>query len=190
MQLVFVCSGNTCRSPLALCAWRLAVREIEARQGAQSAATRVLQRIEATSVGLCASPGAAAACYSQQVAREWGEDLSAHRAQLFRPQHAQADLIVTMTADQSAVVRAHFEIGAEQVRRLGSYAPRHEKMAEAARFAPLWGHDFAATLAAETGSEVDILDPYGGSLEAYEACAAQIRRCVFELARTLSGLKL
>ncbi|PQV64997.1 Protein-tyrosine-phosphatase [Abditibacterium utsteinense] len=188
MQLVFVCSGNTCRSPLALCAWHLAVRELGAQSG-QSSAARLLQRIKARSAGLCATIGAGAAPYSQEVARGWGEDLTPHRAQLFRPEHARFDLIITMTHDQSAVLRSHFEVGENQVRRLGSYAPRHQKLAEAARFAPLWNDDFFASLSAETGSEVDILDPYGGSLEAYEACASQIRRCVFELARTLSGSK-
>ncbi len=195
MQLVFVCSGNTCRSPLALCAWHLAVQNLGENLGAgdgepgeiSRGAVRTLERIEASSAGLCATPGASAARYSQRIAQSWGGDLSAHGAQLFRPAHAQSDLILTMTADQSAVVRAHFEIGQSQVRRLGSYAPRRQRRAEAARFAPLWGDASLFSPVMETGSEFDILDPLGGSLEAYEACAAQIRRCVFELARSLAG---
>lgn len=189
MQLVFVCSGNTCRSPLALCAWHLAVRAIAHQEGNSSSAARALSRIAAISAGLCATPGAPAAPYSEQVARSWGEDLSGHHAALFRPEDAKADLILTMTANQSAVVRAHFEVSEGQVKRLGSYAPRRERVAEAARFAPLWGDAFAFSPVAETGSEFDILDPFGASLEAYEACGTQIRRCVFELARVLSGLK-
>ena len=190
MQLVFVCSGNTCRSPLALCAWHLAVDEVASQISAPKSGARALQRIEATSAGLGATPGAGAALYAQQIARTWGADLSGHRAQLFRPDHAKSDLILTMTAAQSAVVRTHFEVGEKQVWRLGSYAPRRERIAEAARFAPLWGDSLAFSPLAQTGSEWDILDPFGGSLEAYEACAVQIRRCVFELARVLSGLEL
>ena len=183
MQLVFVCSGNTCRSPLALAAWHLAAREIEARN---IEAHEMVTRIQATSAGLCATAGAPAARYSQVVAREWGVDLSQHRAGLFMPQHAKADLIITMTEDQAAVVRSHFNISEEQVRLLGSYAPRRQRVAEAAKFAPLWGSELVDGVS-PLGEQIDILDPYGGSLEAYQACAAQIRRCTFELARVLAG---
>lgn len=183
MQLVFVCSGNTCRSPLALAAWHLAVREIEDRN---AEAHEMLTRIEATSAGLCATAGAPAARYSQMVAKEWGVDLSRHRAGLFMPQHAKADLIITMTEDQAAVLRSHFNIGEEQVRLLGSYAPRQEHVAEAARFAPLWGSETVDGVS-PLGEQIDILDPYGASLEAYQACATRIKRCTFELARVLVG---
>lgn len=184
MQLVFVCSGNTCRSPLALAAWHLAVQQIEERSDHPEG---TLSHIKASSAGLCATAGAPAARYSQVVAREWGVDLSQHRAGLFMPQHAQAELIITMTQDQAAVVRSHFNVGEDQVRLLGSYAPKREKVAEAARFAPLWGSDPISGFNAPAGEQLDILDPYGGSLEAYQACAAQIRRCTFELARFLAG---
>jgi protein-tyrosine-phosphatase len=183
MQLVFVCSGNTCRSPLALAAWHLAAREIDKNNGASAK----MEHIEATSAGLCATAGAPAARYSRVVAREWGVDLSQHRAGLFMPQHAKADLIITMTEDQAAVLRSHFNIGEEQVRLLGSYAPRRARVAETARFAPLWGDDPISGFNSPLGEQSDILDPYGGSLEAYQACAAQIRRCTFELARVLAG---
>jgi protein-tyrosine phosphatase len=177
MRLVFVCSGNTCRSPLALAAWRLVARTMAG----------ALDGIEATSAGLCASPGARAARHSQTVAREWGVDLSSHRASHFMPEHARSDLIITMTRDQAAVLRAHFDVGDDQIRLLGSYAPRRDRVAEAAQFAPLWGESTEnSELAARL--DVDILDPYGASLEAYQACGAQIKRCVHELARSLSGV--
>ena len=189
MQLVFVCSGNTCRSPLALCAWHLAVREISARGGCKRGAGFPLGQIEATSAGLCASEGARAPHHAQTVARQWGEDLSGHRATLFRPEHARAELIVTMTHDQSAVLNAHFSVAPGQVHRLGEYAPRRSTLAQASQLAPLWEENFTFGRHLSEADETDILDPFGASCEAYEACAAQIRRCVFELAHVVSGLK-
>lgn len=188
MRLIFVCSGNSCRSPLALCAWHLAVREISARGGSKRGATFELAQIEATSAGLCARDGAPAAPHAQSVAREWGEDLSGHRATLFQPEHARAALIVTMTSDQSQVVRAHFKVAPGQIRLLGDYAPVGARLAQTARLAPLWDGPLDIYSGATGEGKTDILDPFGGSLEAYEACATQIRRCVFELARVLSGL--
>ncbi|HEX8463881.1 MAG TPA: hypothetical protein VF627_04620 [Abditibacterium sp.] len=185
MQIVFVCSGNTCRSPLALTAWHLATRRI----AAEARGSVSLTGISATSAGLCASPGAGAARHTLEVAREWSTDLSEHRAQLFRPQHARADLIVTMTRDQADVLRSHFEVGEEQVQLLGSYVPRAVRRAEAARLAPLWGSDAALTFLTHQTNEADILDPFGSSLEAYQECGAQIRRCVWELAHVLARLQ-
>lgn len=188
MQLIFVCSGNTCRSPLALCAWHLAVREISARGGLKRGATLLLGQIEASSAGLCASPGALAAPQAQRIARDWGEDLSQHNAALFRPAHASAELIYVMTGDQNAVLDAHFSPLRGQVQLLGEHAPRRAQLVEAARLGPLWDDPFWFDQG-DRGWEADILDPLGGSYEAYEACAMQIRRCVFELAHHLSGLE-
>jgi protein-tyrosine-phosphatase len=189
MRLVFVCSGNTCRSPLALVAWQLVARGNygQSNCGQGDDGEQALERIEAVSAGLCASPGARAARHSQTVAREWGADLSSHRAQLFMPEHAKSDLIITMTHDQAAIVRAHFDVSEEQIRLLGTYTPRRERVAEAARFAPLWG-DPEDPSTPTRPFETEILDPYGASLEAYQACAAQIRRSTFELARVLAGV--
>jgi protein-tyrosine-phosphatase len=184
LQIIFVCSGNTCRSPLALCAWQLATREICKRH---ASASLIFSRIKAHSAGLCASPGATATRFARLVAKEWGTDLENHRAAMFRPVQADSELIIAMTGDQAAIVRAHFSPREDQVRLLSSYAPRHEKIAEAARFGPMWG-DASDVWSTQGDEEPDILDPYGESLEAYQACGEQIRRCVSELARTLAKI--
>ena len=196
MQLIFVCSSNTCRSPLALCAWQLAVSEIGERGGTKRGASFLLGRIKASSAGLCATPGAQAAAQAQCIARGWGQDLSGHQAALFRPEDALADLICVMTGDQNAVLDAHFytafHTAPRRVQLLGTYAPRRAALAQTARLGPLWmddsdtDHDSSSALG---GTLSDIFDPLGGSYEAYEACAMQIRRCVFELAFELSGLE-
>lgn len=153
MTIVFVCTGNTCRSPLAVAAWRANVPSDMAD-------------VEVLSAGLAAHDGRAAARHGQTVARGWGVDMSAHRArQLDDELIERADLICTMSNDAAFAVRSYF--AATQVRVLGEFRCREN---EDARLSALLGED-------ETLSR-DIGDPYGGSLEMYEACGVEIQRAI------------
>jgi len=92
--IVFVCTGNTCRSPLAeaLCKKLLADRLRCPVEDLPSRGYHVI------SAGLAALPGGAAAAEAEQVARNYGADLSAHRSQpLTADLAARADYLVGMT---------------------------------------------------------------------------------------------
>jgi protein-tyrosine phosphatase len=92
--VVFVCTGNTCRSPLAeaLCKKRLAdtldctIEELPARG------------FLVTSAGVSAFPGGPAAPEAEEVARTYGADLSAHQSRpLTQELVSSADYLVAMT---------------------------------------------------------------------------------------------
>lgn len=85
MQILFVCTGNTCRSPLA---------EAIARHTAHN---RARSDVRVVSAGTNAWPDAPASDGSLLVAMENGLDLSNHRAQQLTPElvHASA-LVLTM----------------------------------------------------------------------------------------------
>jgi protein-tyrosine phosphatase len=92
--VVFVCTGNTCRSPLAeaLCKKRLAdelgctVEELPARG------------FQVKSAGVSAFAGGAAAPEAIEVARTFGADLAAHQSRPLTPELAAgADYLVAMT---------------------------------------------------------------------------------------------
>ena len=94
MMIVFVCTGNTCRSPMAelLMRKRLAeclkckIDELEDR------------RVVVLSAGIAAAPGCPPASEATQVMRERGLDLARHEAQPLTDQIVRhADLILTMT---------------------------------------------------------------------------------------------
>jgi protein-tyrosine phosphatase len=94
MMIVFVCTGNTCRSPMAelLMRARLAeclkckIDELEDR------------RVVVMSAGIAAAPGCPPASEATQVMRERGLDLARHEAQPLTDQIVRhADLILTMT---------------------------------------------------------------------------------------------
>jgi protein-tyrosine phosphatase len=83
-KLIFVCTGNTCRSPMAEgllkhllgpdCGW------------------------EISSAGVCAANGYPASPNSVEAMREKGIQLAAHRSQHLSPELIErADLLVTMT---------------------------------------------------------------------------------------------
>ncbi len=85
MRILFVCTGNTCRSPMA---------EAIARA---TASARGLRDIEVASAGVSAWDGAPASDGALLVGMEQGVDLSAHRARLLtREIVATSDLILVM----------------------------------------------------------------------------------------------
>ncbi|HEY8469087.1 MAG TPA: low molecular weight protein arginine phosphatase [Longimicrobiales bacterium] len=92
-NLLFVCTGNTCRSPMAMAI---------ARQEAQR---RSWTHVAVASAGIAASPGAAASEAAVRVAAEQGLDLSSHVSQpLTRELVEWADLILAMSRSQLHVI--------------------------------------------------------------------------------------
>ncbi|GAV22196.1 low molecular weight protein arginine phosphatase [Carboxydothermus pertinax] len=85
MNILFVCTGNTCRSPMA----QYLFNKIAAEKGLAH---------EALSVGLYALDGDPATEQAVQALQEEGIDLSSHKAtRLFEGITREADLILTMS---------------------------------------------------------------------------------------------
>lgn len=175
MHLIFVCTGNTCRSPLAEAAWR-AFGE---------------SGVTASSAGVSAPVGLPVATHSARVAQSWGEDLSQHRARRLSPALARgADYLIGMTGDHVRELRRQFPDS--KVLQLGNFvAPG---AASGGTDAEAKANSALAELSELQSWFIempdDILDPIGGSLEAYQACGEHIKRAVQGLAQALRDGRL
>ena len=136
LKIMFVCTGNTCRSPMAAA--------MAAQIFAESGLTA-----EISSAGVNAFQGRPASCHAITVMEEGGLCLQSHKASVVCGETLEsASLVLTMTASHRAVL-------------LSDYPAAEDKI---------------FTLAEYVGDAQDVSDPFGGSVEEYRACAAQIRK--------------
>jgi len=113
--ILFICSGNTCRSPMSealtkqLLAERLGVPEPELER----------KGISVVSAGAFAMPGAKATPQAVDALRAMGADLSHHRSRPLTVELIhQADLIFTMGRSHAAAVMAMVPAAADKVATL------------------------------------------------------------------------
>jgi len=159
--VLFVCTGNICRSPTAE---GLARRELARYPGAP---------IQVSSAGSHALEGNPAASRSILAASARGASLERHFArELTRQRVRAADLVLCMAAEHRPFVLSYDRSAADRTFLLASFA----------RVADEWGWLAASpaglvALAAEHAAEQpgdDVDDPLGQPPEAYAACAERL----------------
>ena len=107
MKLVFVCTGNTCRSPMAA-----EIAKAKLRQ-------KGLGHWEVASCGIFAHDGEAMSPLAQKALEEKGLSGDAHRAMRILPDHLEmADFVITMTRDQKKALEAAFPMHKDKIRTL------------------------------------------------------------------------
>lgn len=111
MNLLIVCTGNTCRSPMAEALMRRRIQE------------RALNDWQVLSAGISAD-GSPAAQHAVEVMAELGLDLTRHRSRSLTPALCQAaDRIAVMTQDQAVLLGMLFDVPPEKVTVLGDGIP-------------------------------------------------------------------
>jgi protein-tyrosine phosphatase len=128
MRIVFVCTANICRSPLAEHLLRRLVAE------------RHIEGVEVTSAGLHARPGTEPVEALLRIARARGLDLSVHRARLLDPAAlGPGDLVLVMEESHRRQILSLARVDPRAVRLLGRFVPGGpEEVAD-----PIGGPDLA-----------------------------------------------
>ncbi len=178
-RVLFVCSGNTCRSPLAAAIFARVAEE----EGLE---------VEVDSAGLEAVPGLPASEEAVAVAEEMGLDLSGHRSKgIWQVDPASFDLVVAMTMRQKMRL---LEMGLppERVILYGEVADRGVKEAveEALRLLRDGGGRAHFHRLVELGSLIasaEVEDPFGEPREVYERVAERLSEYARLLASSIKG---
>lgn len=192
-EVLTVCTGNICRSPLAEQLLRLHLQD---RAEVSSAGTRGLRSAPMTPEALA-------------LADQLGvptEDSQKHRSRFLTEKHLETpDLIVTMTRDHRRQVaelaparmrstftarefaRLSADLTDEQIWDAAAAAPANTPGSRIRAAAALVASRRGMGLPPEKPEDDDVIDPYGRSWQTYELSAAQLTPALTEIVRVLDA---
>jgi len=191
MNILFVCTGNTCRSPMAEALLRKLAKDANLD-------------IEVRSAGVAASQGASISRNAVTALQDHQIDAAgASSTPLTGWEVEWADLILTMTSGHKQHVVQQFPGSIEHTYTLKEYVEMDEQVIadlitleeriadwqmKHALGEPIPDSDRAAIIALQQRiPSFDISDPYGGSLGEYRHCLAEIHSALLKLLKRAQG---
>ncbi|OEF99844.1 hypothetical protein BHF71_01325 [Vulcanibacillus modesticaldus] len=157
MNILFVCTGNTCRSPMA-------AKILEKR------AKDANLDIKVKSAGIAAVEGSEASENAKIIMRDFGSD--EHKTMRVSEELLSwADLILTMTNQHKQILLIHAPQYANKIFSLKEYIVSKSESKE--------------DITEEFNDYPDIVDPFGGDLEVYRQTAKEIDLAVQKMIEIL-----
>ncbi|MDR6553678.1 low molecular weight protein arginine phosphatase [Paenibacillus qinlingensis] len=188
LRILFVCTGNTCRSPLAEGLLRMRVRQ----EGLAA---------EVRSAGVSAMTGGPISRNSQSLLHEAGFKESISSLAISDADVDWADLVLTMTTGHKRTVIGRFPHAIEKTYTLNEYVEDDDRILKAIEEREQLAAELqlkqalSQTVSVEERSRMytlentipdyDISDPYGGSLADYRNTAEEISRSLDKLVKKL-----
>ena len=163
MNILLVCTGNTCRSSMAEGILKKILEDWP----------DIKSQFNVASAGLSAYDGDKASHYASEVlAEEWGISLDGHRAKRLTYEMVRdADIILTMTRAHKNAILANFNDSQEKVHTLKEFVGNKNNSV-------MHEYDYG----------VDIADPYGMPKRYYALSAQEIKKALEELVRILADM--
>jgi tRNA threonylcarbamoyl adenosine modification protein (Sua5/YciO/YrdC/YwlC family) len=157
-RVLFVCTGNTCRSPMA----EAAFRSLVSARGPYVSVTESNRfvRISTASAGIFANEGSPAADHAVSISeRLFGVDLSGHRSKKTTKEIMEAqDLIFAMTNEHASLLRRFFPGVEERIFSFSEYFSTKGIQIKNGRI------------------KTEVPDPYGDSSLVYRETAEQLHQ--------------
>jgi protein-tyrosine-phosphatase len=187
-HILFVCTGNTCRSPMAEGIFRKMIRQ----DGLDA---------EVRSAGVAAVDHMPISDSASRILRDRGASESTTSNALTEGLVKWADLILTMTMGHKTNVIQRFPQAVDKIYTLKEYVEDNEEVRQNiqernklysemqlkyALTREIHDHDRNRLAELETKMpDYDISDPFGGTLDQYASCAEEIEACLNKLRKKL-----
>lgn len=177
-HILFICTGNTCRSPLA----EGILKKLAAEKGLD---------IEVRSAGVFAEEGRPISSYSAQILKQFGHEEAMSSRQLSEQDVQWADLILTMTMGHKSSVVSRYPETVDKIYTLKEFVEddqevrtiieEREKLMTDIQIK----HSLSQEITVEEKTRIflldnqlpsyDISDPFGGSMNVYKETAEEIK---------------
>lgn len=161
MNILFVCTGNTCRSPMAEGILKSLLKE--------NNMGNININIDVSSAGISAFEGEEANEKAIYTLKNKGIDIKSHKSrQLTKEIINSSDLILTMTNSHKNMILSIMPEHSKKVFTIKEYVYINN------------GEELA-------GKNLDIADPYGLNYNDYEKCAEEIEKNLKDIIKVLNN---